>query len=120
MVLKAPSPADTVENIKADLELADQLAATEDFADAAHVVALARPLAADNAELRAEVLKRSRSIDVARSAFDQIEPFLDKLKPRPMTARPIWPLEAITVLSWDNGRRGWRTWQRVLTPNTRN
>jgi len=63
--------------------LADQLAANEDFADAAHVVALARPLAADNAELRAEVLKRSRAIEVARSAFDQIQPFLDKLKTAP-------------------------------------
>jgi hypothetical protein len=83
MVLKAPSPADTAENIKADLELTDQLVAAEDFPGAARVVALARPLAADNPELRSQVLKRSQSIETARSAYDQIQPFLDKLKTAP-------------------------------------
>ncbi|HWE02778.1 MAG TPA: hypothetical protein VG326_10255 [Tepidisphaeraceae bacterium] len=83
MVLKAPSPADTAENIRADLELADQLVAAEDFSGAARVVAIARPLAADNPEMRAQVLKRSQSIESARSAYDQIQPYLDKLKTSP-------------------------------------
>jgi hypothetical protein len=106
MVLKAPSPAETAENARADLELADQLAAAEDFAAAARVVALARPLAADNPELRDQVLKRSHSIDLARSAFDQVQPFLDKLKTAPNDAAANLALGihyCLKLGQWDKG-----------------
>ncbi len=70
-------------NVRAGLDLLDELSTAEDFSTASRLSPVLQRAAAGDAALRAAVQKHARAIDILRAARGRIEPALQKLKTSP-------------------------------------
>ncbi|HZL34838.1 MAG TPA: SUMF1/EgtB/PvdO family nonheme iron enzyme [Tepidisphaeraceae bacterium] len=83
MTLRAVAPADSLDNVRAGLELVDSLAGEEDFTDAFRILGLIRPLAGTDPELRPLVNRQTQSLEATHLAYEKIQRTLAKLKTSP-------------------------------------
>jgi hypothetical protein len=80
---KPGAAALAAENIRAALDLVNELLAGDDFVPAARVCAAIMPVAAADPALRADVQRRQRDVALARDAREKIAKSIEKLKTTP-------------------------------------
>jgi len=80
---RPPTPEATLDNVRAALDLAEDLAAAEDYATALRVLAVVQPTAAADPALRAQLAERQRALTAVRDVAAKAAKDLDALRANP-------------------------------------
>jgi hypothetical protein len=107
MPLKHDSPAVTIDNVLAGLQLIDSLVAEENFAGATTLVNQLRPLSANDKDLVPVVQKRAAEVEAMRVARERVAPAMQQL-----VAAPANPAANLAVGSYYCFALG--NWQKGL------